>query len=183
VPRLILLNGPPGCGKSTLARRYVDEHPLSPNLDIDRVRSLIGRWRDEPQAAGLLARALAAARTHLAAGHDAVIPQFLGWPEFIEQVEHVARDVEASFHEIILLDSWENVMRRFAERTCSAADPAHMEAQEMLDQLGGMHVLSAMYDELMLVIAARSYPPMHFQRISSICLSPASASLTSRLRG
>jgi predicted kinase len=78
VPRLILLNGPPACGKSTLAQRYADEHPLTLNLDVDRVRSLIGRWREDPPAAGLLARAiaLAAARTHLASGHDVVVPSF-----------------------------------------------------------------------------------------------------------
>jgi hypothetical protein len=46
---MIVLNGPPGCGKSTLARMYVDEHPGSVNLDIDRARDLIGRWRDDPQ--------------------------------------------------------------------------------------------------------------------------------------
>lgn len=38
VPRVIMLNGPPGCGKSTLARRYVGEHPFTLNLDIDRIR-------------------------------------------------------------------------------------------------------------------------------------------------
>jgi adenylate kinase family enzyme len=27
--RLILLNGPPGCGKSTLAEFYVTHHPLA----------------------------------------------------------------------------------------------------------------------------------------------------------
>jgi len=43
VPPLILLNGPPGSGKSTLAQLFADEHPLALNLDIDRVRSLIGR--------------------------------------------------------------------------------------------------------------------------------------------
>ena len=29
MPRLIVLNGSPGIGKSTLARRYVEEHPLT----------------------------------------------------------------------------------------------------------------------------------------------------------
>jgi 2-phosphoglycerate kinase len=43
VARLILLNGPPGIGKSTLAQRYVDDHPLALNLDIDSVRRLLGR--------------------------------------------------------------------------------------------------------------------------------------------
>jgi predicted kinase len=80
VPRLILLNGPPGCGKSTLARRYVEDHPLALNLDIDRIRDLLGRWPDHPHQAGLAARAiaLAAARAHLRAGHDVMIPQYVG---------------------------------------------------------------------------------------------------------
>lgn len=43
------------CGKSTVARRYVADHPLALNLGVDLVRSLIGRWRDDPHAAGLLA--------------------------------------------------------------------------------------------------------------------------------
>ena len=37
--RLIVINGPPECGKSMLARRYTDEHPLALNLDIDVLRS------------------------------------------------------------------------------------------------------------------------------------------------
>jgi predicted kinase len=154
---MIVLNGPPGCGKSTLARMYADEHPLTLNLDIDRIRSLIGRWRDDPQAGGLLARAiaLAAARTHLAAGHDVVIPQFLGRPAFLEQAEQVAEEAGASFHEIVLLDSKENSLHRFTERTRTGADPAHVEAQENIDRHGGLAELSAMYDRLMSVIAPR----------------------------
>jgi predicted kinase len=131
VPRLILLNGPPGCGKSTLARMYADDHPLALDLDIDTIRDLLGLWRSDPHSAGLLARgiALAAARTHLTAGHDVVVPQFLGRPTFIEQAERVAADVGASFHEVVLLDSKENAVVRGAGRTSRA------ELSEMYDRL------------------------------------------------
>lgn len=154
--RLLLLNGPPACGKSTLARRYADEHPLTLNLDIDHVRGLLGRWRDNPHDAGLLAReiALAAARTHLVAGHDVVVPQFLGRLAFIERLECLANEVDATFHEIVLLDSKENALRRFTERSRLAAEPAHVEAAELLG--GGLGELSEMYDRLLSVIAARS---------------------------
>jgi predicted kinase len=66
-------------GKSTIAQRYVDAHPGALNLDIDRVRRMIGGWRDDPSSAGRAARALAlaAAETHLATGHDVVVPQYL----------------------------------------------------------------------------------------------------------
>jgi cytidylate kinase len=42
VPRLIVINGPPGCGKSTLAQMYADEHSLTlmladrPAAQLDR---------------------------------------------------------------------------------------------------------------------------------------------------
>jgi predicted kinase len=140
--RLILLNGPPACGKSTLARRYADDHPLTLNLDIDSVRGLIGGWRDDRHNAGLAARAIAlsAARTHLTAGHDVIVPQFLGRPAFILQLEHLAHNVGAVFHEIVLRDSKGNMLRRYAER----ADPFPGESE-----------LSMMHDRLESIIAAR----------------------------
>jgi adenylate kinase family enzyme len=54
VPRLIHVNGPPGIGKSTIARLFVDDHPGTLNLDMDHVRRLIGDWREDFLQAGEL---------------------------------------------------------------------------------------------------------------------------------
>ncbi len=71
----MLLNGPPGVGKSTLARRYAAEHPLTLALEIDAVRAMLGSWLEETERSGLAARqlALSMAATHLRAGHDAEV--------------------------------------------------------------------------------------------------------------
>lgn len=145
MPRLILLNGPSACGKSTLARRYAEDHPLALNLDIDELRAMLGGWRDDPRSSGLLARAiaLAAARTHLASGHDVVVPQLLARPDFIEQLEDRAREAGATFDEIVLVDSKPNMLRRFTER----GDHPHGDASEQ--------ELSALYDQLMALLPSR----------------------------
>ena len=50
--RLIHLNGPPGIGKTTLARRYAAEHLGVLLCDIDVLRTMIGGWQDDDGAAG-----------------------------------------------------------------------------------------------------------------------------------
>jgi predicted kinase len=155
--RLILLNGPPGIGKSTLAQRYADDHPFALALDLDTVRGMLGRWRDDPIQAGLLARSLtlAMARTHLQAGHDVVIPQFLGRPQFIAQAEQVAAEVGVPFLEFVLMDGRDASVQRFQRRTVAAATPAHIEAGALMEAFGGQPALEAMYDRLLLVLSHR----------------------------
>jgi predicted kinase len=157
VARLIVLNGPPGVGKSTLARRYGDEHPLALVLDLDGVRRLLGRWQDDPARAGLLARGLTLdlAAAHLRHGFDVVLPQYLGRTEFLDQAEQVAADAGARFFEFILTDDRDEVVRRFNARTAAATDPAHVEAGDLLAALGGDATLLTICDRLLLVSAAR----------------------------
>lgn len=155
--QLVLLNGPPGSGKSTLAQMYVDEHPLALNLDVDRIRSLLGHWRACQQESGLLARELAQsmARVHLLAGHDVVVPQYLARAHFIEQLERVAADAGAVFNEVVLLDTKANAVRRFIERSSTSTEPAHLEARELVEGSGGLDALDLMYDDLLLLLASR----------------------------
>ncbi len=140
-----------------MAQMYVNDHALALNLDIDRVRSLLGGWRADAQAAGSLARAiaLAAARVHLTSAHDVIVPQHLGRAEFIEQLERLAIEVGADFREVVLLDDKDQALARFAERTRAGSDPTHREAQELLDRTGGSEELAAMYDRIVSIIASR----------------------------
>src|SRR3954454_14455376 len=79
MPRLIHLNGPPRVGKSTLARRYGEDHPGTLVLDLDVLAGLVGGWQ------GGLSTALGGARghgremavRHLRSGYDVVLPQLV----------------------------------------------------------------------------------------------------------
>lgn len=155
--RLLLLNGPPGSGKSTLARRFAEDHPLALVLDIDQVRGMLGRWLDQPTESGLLARklAVAMAETQLRAGHDVVVPQYLGRLDFIETLHQLAVDVGAEFVELALVTDRDDVVRRFEHRSTASDDPAHQQAAELQRRSGGRQQLAATHDQLMAVIAAR----------------------------
>jgi predicted kinase len=152
---LILINGPPAAGKSTLAQRYADDHPLALNLDIDQIRKLLGRWRENSAQSGLLARrvAIAAARAHLAGGHDVIVPQLVARLDFIEQLEATARNSGARFCEVFLLDAKEDLQARYRERgrvEAAAVSPNPAVSTDRTDaQLGQA------YDELLAVMDAR----------------------------
>lgn len=149
MPRLVHLNGPPGIGKSTLALRYVDDHPLAFCLDIDGFRRLIGRWDAHPKESGELARqmALAMLREHLAGGHDVVVPQFVARPEFVGRLADAAASAGARFFEIVLVAPRDEAEARFDSR---ASDPAwmthHAEATRSMGASGGF---VGLYDALL----------------------------------
>ncbi|HYJ70342.1 MAG TPA: AAA family ATPase [Nocardioidaceae bacterium] len=116
MPRLIHLNGPSRVGKSTLARRYVDEHPGMLALDLDVLTGLIGGWRDNFSAALDMARAHGRALTtrHLREGYDVVLPQLVTVHDRDPDpgLEETARGADATYIEVALLVDHEEHVRR-----------------------------------------------------------------------
>ena len=140
MPRLIVLNGPPGIGKSTVALRYVEDHPLALALEQDTVRRLLGGWRTREADTGTLARelCLAMARTHLVAGHDVVVPQFVADPRYLDRLRGLGTDVDAHHVELVLLDDLDSAERRFRARIHDPVGAEHQRtAARLVEEAGG----------------------------------------------
>jgi predicted kinase len=155
--RLLLINGAPSSGKSTLARCFVRDHPLALALDIDRVRSMLGGWLEQPTEAGLAARrlAMAMAHAHLSAGHDVVVPQYLGRLQFVLELEAVADQVGVDFVQIALVSDPGDAAARFARRIDRPENDEHRDAAVLQERNGGSAGLVEMYERMLRVTAAR----------------------------
>jgi predicted kinase len=138
VSRLIHLNGPPGVGKSTLARRYADDHPGVLRCDIDELRTMIGGWQDDDAAAGRVrTAALAMITAYLSTGHDVVMPQTIGRHEQLSRFTAAASAGGADHVHVVLVADPELVVRRFRARSASRGDEWTTYATAFVDAEGG----------------------------------------------
>ncbi|HET7386352.1 MAG TPA: AAA family ATPase [Nocardioidaceae bacterium] len=146
--RLIHLNGPPGIGKSTLARRYAVDHPGVLDCDIDVLRSLVGGWEDDFAAVGEAIRpaALAMISAYLAQGRDVVLPQMLARLDELVRFETAATEVGAAYVGVLLIDSGHDPVGRFHRRGGGAlgTDEAwHRHVRDVVASAGGDDALRA----------------------------------------
>jgi predicted kinase len=157
--RLLHLNGPPGIGKSTLARRYAEEHPTTLNCDIDVLRSLVGGWRDDFGGAGALIRpaALAMIEAYLRTGHDVVLPQLLVNLDELARFEACATRAGGEFVERVLMDDPAAAVARFHRRGARRpADPWHEEVRAIVAASGGDDALVQCHAALEQVLLVRT---------------------------
>ena len=157
MPRLILLNGPPASGKSTLAARFCDTRPFMLNLDVDVIRSLLGSWQNDPHAAGLAARriALAMVDSHLDADDDVIVPQFLARETFALQLKSVADSRGAEFVEVALRIDRADAIAAFARRRAAPEVQRHLDADVLVDRSANPDPIGAMHGDYERFIAGR----------------------------
>ncbi|MBT0771543.1 AAA family ATPase [Kineosporia sp. J2-2] len=155
--RLVLLNGAPASGKSTLAKVYLAARPMTLGLDVDTVRGMLGGWLERPVEAGLAARelAVAMARVHLLAGHDVLVPQYLGRLDFVLRLETLAGETGVPFVEIALVSDAADAVARFGRRATAPQTQEHRDAAALQERVGGAGELAQMHERLLAVIAAR----------------------------
>jgi predicted kinase len=125
--RLVLINGAPGSGKSTIAHALAQDGQMALALDIDALKHSLGRWAEDPSASGLHARrlTLVVASEQLRAGFDLVIGQYLARTSFIEDLERLAERHGAWFHEFVLDLDAAALEKRLAERASSPDRQEH----------------------------------------------------------
>ena len=165
-PRLIHLNGAPGVGKSTLARRYAVEHPGVLLLDVDVLRGFLPGLTFADAGAQIRPLALAMLTAHLAGGQDVVLPQFLGLQWEVERFAAAAQAGGGSMVEVLLEGDPAEVAERFERRgdDDSDPDPWHDEVRTMVGDAGGAEHLDAMMQRLREVTGART----SYRRVRSV---------------
>ena len=117
-PKLILLHGFAGVGKSTIAKRYIDEHPLALDIEGDRLIVMLGQWlAHEAEARTIVfehTKSLAA--THLSLGKDVVITYLLTDAAHAEAFETLAKDHGADYVEVLLSVERDQAISRLLKR-------------------------------------------------------------------
>jgi len=138
VSRLIHLNGAPGIGKTTLARRYVVEHPGVLLCDIDVIRTTIGGWQVDDDAAGRArTAALGLITGYLTTGHDVVLPQLCARDEQLSRFAAAAHGAGAEHVHVILTADPGTIVQRFRARARAADDEWTAYATAYWDREGG----------------------------------------------
>jgi predicted kinase len=117
-PTLILLNGPAGIGKTTIAQRYIDEHPLALSVSNDALVVMLGQWlRHEPEAWEMVFNFTCdMARRHLRAGHDVILPYLVREGAQAEAFAQIAQECGVTYVEVLLTASKQEAVERMLER-------------------------------------------------------------------
>jgi len=174
-PKLIIITGAAGAGKSTIAQKYIDEHLLALMVSSDQLVGSMGQWITHELEAQALAFELMTviAAAHLQNGYDVIVPHLFVRPEEIATLQAIAANNQATFFACaIVVSKQESVDRMLARGTWGepGSPPITPEDQPIIEDL---------YDGVQQTLAA--YPDM--PRITSVAndIEGTYAQLTSQL--
>ncbi len=112
--KIIIINGPCGVGKSSIAERLHKNRPHSFLLDIDSLRRLFSQYREERDESRMASLELAESMvsTCLDMGYDVIIDKMQFDIEVLDAYYEIAGGKGAEVKEIILWASKDVVMER-----------------------------------------------------------------------
>lgn len=119
--KLIILNGPCGVGKSTIAQMLRDSLPMSFLIDVDAQRRFIGKYQEEEyrQSSANLSflASLGIAEACLRDGRNVIVDKFIMKDaDMIERFIKLGRKNNAEVFEIILWAEKDIVLKRAENR-------------------------------------------------------------------
>ncbi len=144
-------------GKTTLAQKYIDEHPMALNLDIDNLWFMMGQWQASRPHSDIqkLKYAHAIAGMHLADGYDVIVPNLMQSTEQYEVFERIARANNALFRELVLLSTPEDAIERCKTRARKMGYADGFRPGGVLDTSGRELGLASMHENMLATIALR----------------------------
>lgn len=116
--KVIVLNGFAGSGKTTIARMYVNNHPLAMIIEGDELIVNIGDWLNQKKKARELVFALTKEmlKTAVKLGHDVIIPYLSVNAKEVAELENIAINNGSRFYEFYLATDKEHAIQRLLDR-------------------------------------------------------------------